>query len=61
MQAISIDISNHYSKSITNKQIKSFNIAITMCGYAKNNFPHNKKLVKQHLHWDIIDPKNTGD
>ena len=61
MKEINIDISNNYSKSITDKNIKSFDIAITLCGDAKDKCLNIKSLVKQHIHWDIIDPaKATG-
>ena len=61
MREIDIDLSNHYSKSITDEQIKSFDIAITLCGDAKDKCLNIKSLVKQHIHWDIIDPaKATG-
>ena len=61
MKEIDIDLSNHYSKSITDEQIKSFDIAITLCGDAKDKCLNIKSLVKQHIHWDIIDPaKATG-
>ena len=39
MMEINIDISNYHSKSITEKQIKSFDIVITLCVDAKDNCP----------------------
>ena len=36
MREIDIDLSNHYSKSITDEQMKSFDIVITLCGDAKD-------------------------
>ena len=61
MREIDIDLSNHYSKSITDEQIKSFDITITLCGDAKDKCLNIKSLIKQHIHWDIIDPaKATG-
>ena len=61
MREIDIDLSNHYSKSITDEHIKSFDIAITLCGDAKDKCLNITSLVKQHIHWDIIDPaKATG-
>ena len=61
MREIDIDLSNHYSKSITDEQIKSFDIAITLCGDAKDKCLNINSLVKKHIHWDIIDPaKATG-
>ena len=61
MKEINIDISNYFSKSITDEKIKSFDIAITLCGDAKDKCLNIKSLVKQHIHWDIIDPaKATG-
>ena len=56
MREIDIDLSNHYSKSITDEQIKSFNIAITLCGNAKDKCLNINSLVKEYFHWDIIDP-----
>ena len=61
MREIDIDLSDHHSKSITDEQIKSFDIAITLCGDAKDKCFNIKSLVKLHVHWDIIDPaKATG-
>ena len=61
MREIDIDLSNHYSKSITDEQIKSFDIAITLCADAKDKCLNIKSLIKQQIHWNIIDPaKATG-
>ena len=59
MSEIDIDLSNHYSKPITNEEIKSFDIAITLCGDAKEKCINIHSLVKEHLHWDIIDPAKS--
>ena len=48
-------------ESITNEEIKSFDIAITLCGDAKDKCLNINSLVKEHFLWDIIDPaKATG-
>ena len=60
MREIDIDLSNHYSKSITDEQIKSFDIAITLCGDAKDKCLNINSLVKEHFHWDIIDPAKAN-
>ena len=56
MKEINIDISNNYSKSISEEKIKTFDLGITLCGDAKDNCINLTNLVKQNLHWDIIDP-----
>ena len=56
MREIDIDLSDHHSKSITDEQIKSFDIAITLCGDAKDKWLNINSLVKKHFHWAIIDP-----
>ena len=58
MMEINIDLSNHYSKSITNKNIEFFDTVITLCGDAKDNCPNIKNLAMRHIHWDINDPAN---
>ena len=60
MKEINIDISNYYSKSITDKKIESFDIAITLCGDAKDKCVNLNKLVKQYFHWDINDPAKAN-
>ena len=60
MKEIDIDLSNHYSKSITDEQIKSFDIAITLCGDAKDECININGLAKQHIHWDITDPAKAN-
>ena len=61
MDEIYINLSTHYSKSITDEQIKTFDIAITLCGDAKDRCINLHNLVKEYLHWDIIDPaKENG-
>ncbi len=56
MKEIDIDLSDHYSKSITEDKIKSFDIVITLCGDANDSCVNLNTLVKQHIHWDIMDP-----
>ena len=60
MREIDIDLSNHYSKSITDEQIKSFDIAITLCGDAKDKCLNINSLVKEHFHWDLIYPAKAN-
>jgi len=60
MKEINIDISNYFSKSITDEKIKSFDIAITLCGDAKDKCINLNKLVKQYFHWDINDPAKAN-
>ena len=60
MKEIDIDISNQYSKSISIDEIKTFDIAITLCGDAQDKCRNLNDLVKQCFHWDIIDPAKTN-
>ena len=60
MREIDIDLSNHYSKLITDEQMKSFDIVITLCGDAKDKCLNINSLVKEHFHWDIIDPAKAN-
>tara|TARA_B100001750_G_C15395929_1_gene540014 strand:+ start:409 stop:774 length:366 start_codon:yes stop_codon:yes gene_type:complete len=61
MNEIGIDLSNHYSKTIKEEQIKLFDIAITLCGDAKDKCINLHNLVKEHIHWDIIDPAKADE
>ena len=56
MQEISIDISKYYSKSITDEEIKFFDIIITLCGDAKDQCVNINSVADIHVHWDIEDP-----
>ena len=56
MKEIDIDLSDHYSKSITEDKIKFFDIVITLCGDANDSCVNLNTLVKKHIHWDITDP-----
>ena len=61
MKEVNIDISKNHSKSISNDEIRTFDIAITLCGDAQDKCSNLNNLVKQHIHWDINDPaKNNG-
>ena len=60
MKEIDIDLSNHYSKSITEKKLQSFDIIITLCGDAKDECININGLAKQHIHWDITDPAKAN-
>ena len=58
MEKIGIDISNQYSKNITDLNWKKADYAITLCGSADEtcvsmSWPENCKK----LHWPIKDPK----
>ena len=59
MNEININISNHYSKSIADEQVQSFDLAITLCGDARDKCLNINNLAIQHIHWDIIDPSKT--
>ena len=60
MKEINIDLSNQYSKSISDKDIKSFDLAITLCSDAKDKCINLNHLVKQFFHWDINDPSKAN-
>ena len=60
MKEINIDLSNHYSKSISDKDLKSFDLAVTLCGNAKDKCINLNNLVKQYIHWDINDPAKAN-
>ena len=60
MSEIDIDLSSYQSKSISDKEIESFDIVITLCGDAKDKCPNLNNLVKKHIHWDISDPAKTS-
>ena len=62
MEKIGIDISNQYSKNITDLNWKKADYAITLCGSADEtcvsmSWPENCKK----LHWPIKDPKTDED
>ena len=62
MEKIGIDISNQYSKNITDLNWKKADYAITLCGSADETcvsmaWPENCKK----LHWPIKDPKTDED
>ena len=59
MKEVNIDISKNHSKSISNDEIKTFDIAITLCGDAQDKCSNLNNLVKQHIHWNIIDPAKS--
>ena len=56
MSEINIDISNSSSKLITKEKIKTFDVVITLCGGARDSCVNMSSMVKEHIHWDIIDP-----
>ena len=61
MNEIGINISKHYSKSILNKDLESYDIIITLCGDAKDECVNLSSFSKKHVHWDLEDPaKATG-
>ena len=56
MSEIDIDISKSSSKLITNEKIKTFDMVITLCGGARDSCINIDNSIKEHSHWDIIDP-----
>tara|TARA_B100001971_G_C17949847_1_gene411965 strand:+ start:258 stop:635 length:378 start_codon:yes stop_codon:yes gene_type:complete len=60
MKEINIDLSNQNSKSISDKDINSFDLAITLCGDAKDKCINLNHLVKQFIHWNINDPAKAN-
>ena len=59
MKEKNIDISNYFSKSISDDKIKTFDILITLCGDAKDKCTNVNNLVKKYFHWNIIDPAKS--
>ncbi len=59
MSEINIDISNSVSKLIIKEKIKSFDVVITLCGGARDSCVNINSLVKEYIHWDIVDPANA--
>tara|TARA_B100000945_G_scaffold145451_1_gene116415 strand:+ start:2487 stop:2855 length:369 start_codon:yes stop_codon:yes gene_type:complete len=56
MKELNIDLSNNYSKSMNDSDIKQFDMVITLCGDAKDQCIVPQKIQKEHIHWDIEDP-----
>ena len=55
MKEINIDISHHYSKSVTALKDVVFDVVITVCGNAQENCPVISGDHKT-LHWGFDDP-----
>ena len=60
MNEVGIDISNHKSKSISEDEIISFDLVITLCGDARDQCLYLKKTSKKFIHWDIKDPAKAS-
>ena len=56
MKELNIDLSNNYSKSMNDSDIKQFDMVITLCGDAIDQCISPQKIKKKHIHWDIEDP-----
>ena len=56
MKEINIDISLNYSKSISEKEISTFDIVVTLCGHAKDSCISLSNFTNKHIHWNIKDP-----
>jgi arsenate reductase len=63
MREVGIDISNHWSKSVTEYLGKvNFGYVITVCADAEENCPAVFLSMGTHEHWPFDDPaKFTGD
>jgi len=55
MLEIGINISNQFSKKISQKNINSYDLVITLCGDAKDKCANTESSFN-HIHWDINDP-----
>jgi len=55
MQEIGIDISQHWSKNISEIPIDKIDLVVTLCGDAAENCPVFPGTVKK-IHWAIEDP-----
>ena len=57
MAEVGIDISNHYSKTIQELDLNSFDVIVTVCDNAKESCPvvNGKKVI----HNSFIDPSNA--
>ena len=60
MQEIGIDISRNRSKSISESEISSFDIVVTLCGDARDNCTNFYSSINEHIHWNIEDPAKTN-
>ena len=61
MNEMGVDMSKHYSKSMSDEDLKSHDIIITLCGNAKDECVKLSSFSKKHVHWDLEDPaKATG-
>ncbi len=56
MKEINFDISNQYSKSISDNKLETFDIIITLCGDAKDECLNLSDIHNKHIHWGINDP-----
>ena len=59
MREIDIDLSNHYSKSISDKDLESFDVAVTLCGNAKDKI-HNSTFKKSELATEKCEGKSNN-
>jgi len=58
MQEIGIDISQHWSKNISEIPIDKIDLVVTLCGDAAENCPIFPGKIKK-IHWEIEDPAKT--
>ena len=56
MNEMGVDMSKHYSKSMSDEDLKSHDIIITLCGNAKDECVTLSDQAKKHIHWDLEDP-----
>jgi len=60
MKEIDIDLSNHHSKSISDKEMQNIDIVITLCGDAKEQCVILNNSLKKKIHWNINDPAKAS-
>lgn len=55
MNEVGIDISNQSSDALDSKDLSQFDVAVTLCGDARDNCPSMPAGIRTE-HWDLPDP-----
>ena len=60
MDEVGIDIRDQESSALSDNEINSYELVITLCGDARGRCP-NLGSSSSHIHWDIEDPAKYND
>ena len=60
MDEVGIDIRDQESSALSNNEINSYDLVITLCGDARDSCP-NLGTFSLHIHWNIEDPAKYND